>query len=210
MSLPLLNSPQLLSPDDVFGFRLANRRIERLGDTTLCIGEEHRLGETDAGEHNSTQIARSIFVFRMPHYDTLSDYYGYTLSGDNEFNAPLRAMGPAQGWKIPPVLRSTSLSTGSSAEQVYYIDALPQFPLFGCSVSTVFDDVPTWTKQELWAVSPRRTFEMMDNGTSGPRGLGGVRLPGQEKGVRIYLGSWDSIRYLIGGTIVCNTRVEKE
>lgn len=204
MALPLVNSPQLLSPDDVFGKDLANLRLDRLGDSVSALAKEHTAGEEGAGEHDTVQIAKSVFVFRMPHYDPLSSWYGSALPTEGgDFEAPLRAMGPSAGWRIAPTLLSRELSTGGSTEPVYFIDAMPAGSLFGAGFTPCMDDTPTWTSGQMYVIAARRTFERMTTGTA--IGLGGATVPRTEKGLRIYLGPWSAVEKLIGGVIVVHS-----
>lgn len=205
MTLPLGNSPWLLSPDDVLGYRLANARGTRLADTRECLDVEHTAGETGAGEHNTTQIARAVFVFRMPKFDPTSDLFGVT-AGQWGYGAdiPLVAYGPSAGWVLPPVLRHNRHSEGGTPEEFYFIDCVPNGDLLGLTFTPVFDsELPTWSYAEMHALIPRRSFV---SSAVAPRSRTGA----VGKAGRIFLGYWDSIKDLKGGTIVAHTAVEKE
>lgn len=210
MTLPLLNTPHLLAPDDVFGKDLANLRHTRMADVRLHVREEHTGGESGAGEHDTVQIARSVFVFKMPKYDPTADRYGDDVgmgSGDGHGyggDLSLRAYGPAAGWSMAPVLRSDSLTEGGTSETIFYIDCVPDGELCGTDFCPIFDDAPAWTEAQMHVLVARKRFERLAGPGGGGGGVGVPMGAPAVLGARIYLGSWDAIKYLVGGTIVCH------
>lgn len=213
MTLPLADSPWLLSPDDVFGYKLANVRIQRFADTKSAIGVEHANGESGAGEHNSVQIVRSAHVFRMPKYDPLSDRFGATPSPEWGYGVdlPLNPYGPSVGWTTAPVLRHARASEGGSPETQYFIDCIPAGLLYGSGFCPVWDATPAFDYDKMHVMIARRcVVDSTVGGTAGGVGIGGVPVYSRSRALRIWLGNWDAIKSLKGGTIVAHVAVQKE
>lgn len=213
MTLPLADSPWLLSPDDVFGYRLANVRLQRFADTREAIGVEHANGESGAGEHDSVQIVRAVHVFRMPKYDPLSDLFGATPSFEWGYSSDqaLNAYGPTVGWTIAPVLRHASVSEGGAPETQYFIDCVPAGLLFGSGFCPVWDAVPAFDYAKMHTMLARRcVVDSTVGGTSSGAGVGGVPIYSRSRALRIWLGNWNAIKDLKGGTIVAHVAVQKE
>src|SRR5574343_1627607 len=201
MTLPLADSPWCLSPDDVFGYRLANVRFQRFADTKQALGVEHLNGETDAGEHNSVQIARAVYAFKMPKYDSVSPWYNSSAPTDGyPTDIILRAFGPCVGWSVSPTLRSSSQSEGGAAETYYFIDAVVPGDIFGLSFTPVWGQTPNLDSLQMRSMLPRKCLVDSTVGMA-QVGLGGGAFVMRPKAVRVWLGPWDSISKLKGGTL---------
>lgn len=137
MSLPIVNRPWCLAPDDVVPYQLVNRRGDDMNDSQLHLGIEH-----NNGAHNSIQIVRAVCCYRLP-----SDYL--TNRGQ------VRVSGPTVGMVGTPTL-DRGLVGGS---YVWFLDFETTGELVACQHYVSLSSSTPYTAAEIALAAGRIQYE---------------------------------------------------
>ncbi len=177
MSLPIRNAPWLLAPDDVYGFRMANRRVADMSDRVAHFGVEHTIGEAGAGAHNSIQITSAVCTYVLPD--------GWERRGER----PVRVRGVSVGFKRAPTL----LASYVGSTRYWLLDFETILPLVGFThhVSVGVGSLPFSTSIVAMLAAQR------EHVASGNRNIGATQG-------RIWVGDYDALLKFNAGTLVAN------
>jgi hypothetical protein len=177
VSLPIRNAPWLLAPDDVYGFRMANRRIEDMSDRVVHFAKEHTTGESGAGAHDSIQITSAVCTYVLPDAWASRGYH------------PLRVKGISAGFRDTPRL----LSSFVGAVPYWLLEFETILPLVGfthhVSVSTA--SLPYSASIMAMLGAQREHVSSGNLNTGGTQG-------------RIWIGDYDAMIKHQAGTLVAN------
>lgn len=185
MSLPLVNTPQLLSPDDVFGVALANRCVSRHNDHVAHLGVEHTVGASGAGEHASIQIARAVCVYTPPLFRTDGNTNPYR-------DSVAVAGGFCYGFDQAPTWSSWVVG----GESIFVLEFVTAGELIGFSHHAFMDASPSYSADMLSVIKAR--CELVDLTRAGD-----TRIVGG----RVWLGNRTAIDKFQQGMIVAHVAI---